>query len=64
MCDYKILGTRNLLLSSDQWFSPGTPVFSTSETDISSSFHQLDMTLTVTEALRPKTNKTQITVIS
>ena len=39
------------LLAVGRWFPPGTPVSSTSETDISSQFHRLDMTLAVSEAL-------------
>ena len=39
-----------------RWFPPGTPVSSTRKL-ISSSFHRLDMTLAVAEALNPnKTN--------
>ena len=37
-----------------RWFPPGAPDSSTSETDISSSsFHCIDMTLAVAEALSP-----------
>ena len=39
-----------------RWFPPGTPVSSTKKL-ISSSFHRLDMTLAVAEALNP--NKPQ-----
>ena len=42
----------SVILAVGRWFPPGTPVSSTSETDISSSsFHCLDMTLAVAEAL-------------
>ena len=45
----------------DGWFPLGTTVSSTSETDISSSFHHLDMTLAIPEALsRSKVNPTPI----
>ena len=38
------------LLAVGGWFSPGNPVSSTNEIDISlSSFHRLDMTLVVAE---------------
>ena len=37
-----------------RWFPPGTPVSSTRKL-ISSSFHRLDMTLAVAEALNPNT---------
>ena len=40
------------LLAVGRWFPPGTPVSSTRKL-ISSSFHRLDMTLAVTEALNP-----------
>ena len=40
------------LLAVGRWFPPGTPVSSTREL-ISSSFHRLDMTLAVAEALNP-----------
>ena len=41
-----------------RWFPPGTPVSSTGKL-ISSSFHRLDMTLAVAEALNPnKPNQT------
>ena len=39
------------------WFLPGTPVSSTRKLISSSSFHRLDMTLSVAEALNP--NKPQ-----
>ena len=42
------------LLAVGRWFPPGTPVSSTRKL-ISSSFHRLDMTLAVAEALN--TNK-------
>ena len=46
------------LLAVGQWFPPGTPVSSTRKL-ISSSFHRLDMTLAVAEALNPnKPNQT------
>ena len=40
------------LLAVGRWFPPGTPVSSTRQL-ISSSFHRLDMTLAVAEALNP-----------
>ena len=40
------------LLAVGRWFPPGTPVSSTRKL-ISSSFHRLDMTLAVAEALNP-----------
>ena len=41
------------------WFPPGTPVSSTRKLISSSSFHRLDMTLAVAEALNPnKPNQT------
>ena len=40
------------LLAVGRWFPPGTPVSSTRKL-ISSSFHCLDMTLAVAEALKP-----------
>ena len=40
------------VLAVGQWFPPGTPVSSTRKL-ISSSFHRLDMTLAVAEALNP-----------
>ena len=49
------IGTICQSLAIDRWFPPGTPVSSTSESDISfhqSSFH-FDMTLAVAEALSP-----------
>ena len=46
------------LLQAGAWFPPGTPVSSTRKL-ISSSFHHLDMTLAVAEALNPnKLNQT------
>ena len=47
------------LLAVGRWFPPGTPVSSTRKLIlISSSFHRLDMTLAVAEALNPnKPNK-------
>ena len=41
-----------LILDVGRWFPPGTPVSSTIKL-ISSSFHRLDMTLAVAEALNP-----------
>ena len=42
------------LLALGRWFPPGTPVSSTRKLiSSSSSFHRLDMTLTVAEALNP-----------
>ena len=46
------------LLAVGRWFPPGTPVSSTRKL-LSSSFHRLDMTLAVAEALNP--NKTKQT---
>ena len=40
------------LLAVGRWFPPGAPVSSTRKL-ISSSFHRLDMTLAVAEALNP-----------
>ena len=48
------------LLAVGRWFPPGTPVSSTRKL-ISSSFHRLDMTLAVAEALNP--NKPNLTYI-
>ena len=44
------------LLAVGRWFPPGTPVSSTSKLT-SSSFHRLDMTLAVAEALNPNKPK-------
>ena len=41
------------LLAVGRWFPPGTPVSSTRKLISSSSFHRLDMTLVVAEALNP-----------
>ena len=41
------------LLAVDRWFPPGTPGSSTRKLISSSSFHRLDMTLAVAEALNP-----------
>ena len=51
------------LLAIGQWFPPGTPVSSTRKL-ISSSFHCLDMTLAVAEALNPNKPKHPWTAIS
>ena len=49
------------LLAVGRWFPPGTPVSSTRKLISSSSFHRLDMTLAVAEALNPnKPNQTHI----
>ena len=49
------------LLAIGWWFPPGTPVSSTRKLISSSSFHRLDMTLAVAEALNPdKPNQTII----
>ena len=40
-------------LAVGRWFPPGTPVSSTRKLISSSSFHRLDMTLAVAEALNP-----------
>ena len=49
------------LLAVGRWFPPGTPVSSTRKL-ISSSFHCLDMTLAVAEALNPNKPKKQTTL--
>ena len=51
---------ESLSFAVGRWFPPDPPVSSTSETDISSStFHYLDMTMAVAEALSPnKPNQT------
>ena len=46
-----------LILAVGQWFPPGTPVSSNSETDIFiiiRLFHRLHMTLAVAEAVKPQ----------
>ena len=43
------------LLAVGRWFPPGTPVSSTRKLISSSSFHRLDMTLAIAEALNPNT---------
>ena len=45
------------LLAVDRWFPPGTPVSSSRKLISLTSFHRLDMTLAVAEALNP--NKTK-----
>ena len=45
------------LLAIGRWFPPGTPVSSTRKLISSSSFHCLDMTLAVAEALNPNKPK-------
>ena len=45
------------LLAVGRWFPPGTPVSSTRKLISSSSFHRLDMTLAVAEALNPNKPK-------
>ena len=53
------------VLALGPWFPPDTPVFSTSETNIPTSFQRLDMTLAVAEAISPNiTNHTHWTVVS
>ena len=47
------------LLAVGRWFPPGTPVSSTRKL-ISSSFHHLDMTLAVAEALNPNKPKPRL----
>ena len=42
------------LLTVGRWFPPGTPISSTIKLISSSSFHRLDMTMAVAEALNPK----------
>ena len=52
-------GKLHQLLAVGRWFPPGTPVSSTRKLISSSSFHRLDMTLAVAEALNPnKPNQT------
>ena len=46
------------LLAVGRWFPAGPPVSSTRQLISSSSFHRLDMTLAVAEALYPSTPKT------
>ena len=46
-------GTAAQLLAVGRCFPPGTPVSSTRKLISSSSFHRLDMTLAVAEALTP-----------
>ena len=41
------------LLAVGRWFPPGTPVSSTRKLTSSSSFHLLEMTLAVAEAINP-----------
>ena len=49
------------LLAVGRWFPPGSPVSSTRKLISSSSFHRLDMTLAVAEALNPnKPNRTDV----
>ena len=55
------------LLAVGRWFPPGTPVPSTikkliSSSSSSSSFHRLDMTLAVAEALNPNTPNLNLTL--
>ena len=50
------MGKFHQLLAVGRWFPPGTPVSSTRKL-ISSSFHRLDMTLAVAEALNPNKPK-------
>ena len=45
------------LLAVVRWFPPGTPVSSTRKLISSSSFHCLDVTLAVAEALNPNKPK-------
>ena len=54
-------GKFRQLLAVGRWFPPGTPVSSTRKLISSSSFHRLDMTLAVAEALTPnKPNQTTL----
>ena len=47
-----------------RWFPPGSPVSSTRKLISSSSFHRLDMTLAVAEALTPnKPNQSNISEV-
>ena len=62
---YTVTGKPHGIWSSDYlpqaggWFPPGTPVSSPRKLISSSSFHRLDMTLAVAEALNPnKRNQT------
>ena len=50
---YKLKSMFHQLLAVGRWFPPGTPVSSTRKLISSSSFHRLDMTLAVAEALNP-----------
>ena len=45
------------LLAVGRWFPPGTPVSSTRKLISSSSFHRLDMTLAIAEAINPNKPK-------
>ena len=52
------------LLAIGRWFPLGTPVSSTRKLISSSSFHRLDMTLAVAEALNPNTpNQTNFIIV-
>ena len=51
------------LIAVGRWFPPGTPVSSTRKL-ISSSYHRLDMTLAVAEALNPNKPKPAIRLSS
>ena len=50
------------LLAVGRWFPPGTPVSSTRKL-VSSSFHRLDMTLAVAEALNPNTKSVEVIIV-
>ena len=53
------------LLAVGRWFPPGTPVSSTRKLiSSSSSFHRLDMTLAVAEALNPNKPKPHVFIIN
>ena len=45
-----------VLLAVGRWFPPGTPVSSTSKTDVHPD-HRLDMTLVVADVLKPQETK-------
>ena len=55
------LGIATFGIAVGRWFPPGTPVSSTRKLIQSSSFHRLDMTLAVAEALTPNKPSNQTT---
>ena len=52
-CQRAHLQKFHQLLAVGRWFPPGTPVSSTRKLISSSSFHRLNITLAVAEALNP-----------